>query len=583
MTVPRQSLLKAPASPAGSLLARIFPIVGQLAGYKLGWVRLDIRAGLSVAAVALPSAIAYPAIANLPVEVGLYAAILPAVGYALFGSSRQLMVGPDTATTLMLGAALLQLGIAGAEDRVAAAAALALLTGVLCVLAGFLRFGLIANFLSRPVLVGFLAGVALDLLVGQINRFTGVRAEGVGLIAPLIDYASKIGQTHLPTLLTGLGLFALLRALRAAVPGFPAPLAAIVVGGVVALAANLPGHGVTVVGSIQAALPTPGLRWPTAVGLNDLVLAALGILVVSFGSGIVTARSFGAKNHYDVDGDRELIGFGAANVASGLFGGFPVTSSDSRTAVNDAVGGKTQIAALVSAVALFGVIFLLGDALAYLPVAALGAILASAAIDLIDVRALASLWRMSRVEFLVAIVTIVGVVRFGVLNGVILAVAATLIHLLWLSSHPRDALLGRIAGRDGLYKLHTHPDAQPVPGLVIYLVQAGLVFFNADHVKKRILEIVDAQAAPPVWFILDAGAVSQLDTTAVAALEDVHAALHEHGIAFAIADLHSRPRAMIERSGLGDRIGQAMLFESTDGAVAAFEARTARQSAAGRS
>src|SRR5262245_24592083 len=174
---------------ASSFLVRIFPIVGQLATYQLAWLRLDVRAGLSVAAVALPTAIAYPAIANLPVEVGLYAAILPPIGYALFGSSRPLMVGPDTATTLMLAAALLQLGVVGAEQRVTAAAALALLTGALCVLAGFLRFGMIANFLSRPVLVGFLAGVALDLLVGQIYRFTGVRAEGVGLVAPLIDYA----------------------------------------------------------------------------------------------------------------------------------------------------------------------------------------------------------------------------------------------------------------------------------------------------------------------------------------------------------------------------------------------------------
>jgi high affinity sulfate transporter 1 len=561
---------------ADSFLSRIFPIVGQLTTYRSAWLKADVRSGVSVAAVALPTAIAYPAIADLPVEVGLYAAILPAVGYALFGSSRQLMVGPDTATTLVLAAALLQLGVVGAEQRIAAAAALALLTGALCLLAGFMRLGMIANFLSRPVLLGFLAGVSLSLLVGQIRRLTGVRIEADGLLRPLVEYANKIEQTHLPTLLTGVGLFLLLRILRWLAPAFPGPLVAVVAGGLVALVANLPGHGVAVVGAIRAELPTPDFRWPTGPGLNDLLLAALGILLVSFSSGIVTARSFGAKNHYDVDGNRELVGFGAANVASGLFGGFPVSSSDSRTAVNDAVGGKTQVAGLVSAAALFGAIFLLGDALAYLPAAALGAVLASAAIDLVDVRAFLVLWRMNRVELLLAIVTVFGVTIFGVLNGVILAVAATLVHLLWLASHPRDALLGRVPDRDGLFKLHTTPEARPVPGLIIYLVQASVVFFNADYIKKRILAIAVERSEPIAWFILDAGAISHLDTTAVAALEDARAGLVQRGIAFGIADLHSRPRDIVERSGLGDSIGRAMLFESIEAAVAAFEARTLR-------
>jgi sulfate permease, SulP family len=317
----------------------------------------------------------------------------------------------------------------------------------------------------------------------------------------------------------------------------------------------------------------PELRWPEGVAIDDLFLAAFGILLVSFGSGIITARSFGAKNHYEVDGDRELIGFGAANIASGLFGGFPVTSSDSRTAVNDAVGGKTQVAGLVSAAALAGMVLFVGGTFAYLPVAALGAVLASAAVDLIDVHAFSKLWRLSRFEFLLAIATALGVVTFGVLNGVLLAVAATLAHLLWLFAQPRDALLGCLAGRDGLVKLHHHPDARPVKGLTIYLVQASLVFFNADHIKHRIFEIVDSLPEAPEWFILDASAINHLDTSAVEALDDVWTGLAKRGIKFGVADLHRLPRDMIQRSGLGDRIGRDMYFHTAEAALAAFQAR----------
>jgi len=550
---------------------RAVPLMGQLTGYNRAWLGPDLLAGLSVAAVALPAAIAYPSIADLPVQVGLYAAILPAVGYALFGPSRQLMVGPDTATTIMLASALLQLGVAGVDARLAATAALALLAGLLCLLAGLLRFGFIANFLSRPVLLGFLAGVALTLIVGQIKRLTGVSIEASGLLRPLLELAGKLGDIHAPTLAVGLGLFGLLRLLRWYKPRFPGPVAAILIGGVVTVTADLPHHGVAVVGTVRATLPSLQFSWPSGVALDDLLLAAVGIMLVSFVSGIVTARSFAAKNRYSVDANLELLGFGAANIASGLFGGFPVTGSDSRTAVNDAVGGKTQVVGLVAAATLLFTIFFIGDVLAYIPIAALGAVLASAAVDLIDVRGLVALWRLSRIEFLVALVTLIGVVAVGVLHGVVLAVAVTLAHLLWLTSQPRDALLGRFPDRSGLYKLHNNPEARPIPGLIIYLVQAGIVFFNADYVKQRIREIVEQHAGPAKWFILDASAINHLDITAVEVLEDVRSMLAERSVAFGIAELHTRPRTIVEASGLADRMGRKMLFESSEEAVTAFQ------------
>lgn len=550
---------------------RLLPILGQLAGYRREWLATDLLAGLSVTAVALPTAIAYPAIAELPVEAGLYAAIFPAVGYALFGASRQLMVGPDTGTTIVIAAALAQLGLAGSEDRAAAAAVLALLVGALCVLAGLLRFGFIANFLSRPVLLGFLAGVAVSLIIGQIRRLSGVTIESGGLLRPIVELASKLDQLHVPTLLTSLTLLVALRVLRWRVPRFPGPLAAIAVGMMIAYALDLPRLGVAVTGVIGAGLPMPAIRWPASTELDELMLAAFGIVLVSFGSGIITARSFGAKNHYDVDGNEELIGFGAANLFSGLFGGFPVTGSDSRTAVNDAVGGRTQIAGLVSAAALLGMILFLGELFAWLPVPVLGAILVSAAIDLVNIRAFALLWRMNRVEFSVALFAALGVVVFGVLTGVALAVAATLAHVLWLASTPRYALLGRREGKDGLYKLHVYPDARPIRGLTIYLLESGLFFFNADYVKSRMLQVAATCSEGVRWLVLDASAVNYLDATAVDALEDLRVDLSNRGIEFGIASMHSLPRRMLERSGLAERIGRHMLFETAATAAAAFE------------
>jgi MFS superfamily sulfate permease-like transporter len=278
------------------------------------------------------------------------------------------------------------------------------------------------------------------------------------------------------------------------------------------------------------------------------------------------------KAHRDVDADKELFGFGAANIASGLFGGFPVTASDSRTAVNYVVGGKTQLTALVAAGALAIAVLAIGNVFAYLPTAVLGAILVSAAIDLIDLAELRLLYRISRAEFAFAILTLLGVVIVGVLQGVFIAIAATLAHLIWAASRPRFALLGRIAGRPGLYKLHRYPEAEPIPGLTLVVLQAGLVFFNADYVKRRLLKIANATRATDKWFVLDAAAVNVLDSTGIDALEEVRAHLAGRGVLFGLADLNYRSRQKIERAGLRDRLDKQMLFSSAEAAAEAYEA-----------
>ena len=548
------------------------PILAQLRGYEIGWLKSDLAAGLSVAAVSLPSAIAYPAIAGLPTEVGFYATIFSLIGYALFGASRQLMIGPDTATCIMLASVLATLGVADSADRVTVTIALCLLVGVVCVLAGVLRLGFLANFLSRPMLVGFLAGISISLIIGQIKRLTGVSIETDGLVRPLVSLASQLNVVHGLTLATGLLTLVALRVLRRAVPGLPAPLLVILVGVGASVAFDLQSHGVAVVGALPQvtfALGVPRLSDATDPSLYG---GALAIALVGFGSGIVTARSFARKSHATLDADKELFGFGAANFASGLFGGFPVSASDSRTAVNYAIGGKTQVAALIAAASVAFAVLFIAHFLAHLPTAILGAILVSAAIDLIDLKEMRALYRISRIEFVFAILTLLGVVIVGVLQGVFIAISATLGSMVWATSHPRLALLGRIPGSAGLYKLHRYPEAGAIPGLTIVVLEAPLVFFNAEFVKRRLLKIANASRDDVTWFVLDAAAVNALDSSGVEILEDLRAQLQSRGVTFCISDLNSRARRVLDGSGLGERIGRDFIFASAEAAAVAFVA-----------
>jgi high affinity sulfate transporter 1 len=549
-----------------------WPTVAKLRGYRPAWLHRDLMAGLAIAAVGLPSAIAYPAIAGLPPQMGIYSSIVPLIGYALFGSSRKLIVGPDAGTMIVLAAVLASLAPASAGERATLAAAIAGIVGILCLIASFLRLGIVASILSRPILLGFMSGISISILVGQIGRFTGVKIESEGLFRPIAELAGKLGEVNLPTLALGVGAFVLLRVLAWRLPRFPSPLIVIVLAIACSAGLDLPARGVAVVGRIPPGLPTFALPQPTGASLSDLLLGAGAVLLVSFGAGIVTARSFGAKTGEAVDANRELIGFGAANISAGLFGGIPVSASDSRTAINTAMGGKTQLAGIVAALTLAVGVLYLTDPLSLLPRAALGAILASAAVGLIDIRALADLWRINRVEFGFAMIGMAGAIGLGVLKGVIIAVAATLAYVLLKELRPRDAMLGRIPGRDGFYKLHRHPDARPIPGMAICLLQGNLLFFNVEYVKDRFEEIAAELPAGTRWLILDASAVAQIDTTAATMLDEVHDWLAARGIALGVAELHNEPRTLLERSGTLARLGPGMVFDDLEDARAMAEA-----------
>jgi high affinity sulfate transporter 1 len=554
------------------------PVLAGLAGYRPGWLVRDIPAGLAIAAVGLPSAIAYPAIAGLPAETGLYASIAPLVAYAIFGPSRQLIVGPDAATITVMAAVLATMPGLAAADRAGAAATLALIVGGMYLGARLLGLGVLATFLSRPILVGFFAGISLSILIGQIGRVTGLSIDAEGLVAPLIEAASEVTAIHWPSFLLAVAMFAVLQAAQMVRAPIPGPVIVVLLALLLSAALDLGAHGVRVVGDIPPGVPALALPPPGAMPLDRLLLGAAAIFLVSFAAGVVTARSFGARGGYPVDTDREMVGFGAANIAAGLFGAFPITASDSRTAVNTSVGGRSQLAGVVAALALLATVLYLRPALALLPVPALGAILIAAALSLIDVEALRAIWRISRMEFVFALIALWGAVSLGVLNGVIVAISATFAYLLHKMMYPRDALLGRVPGRDGFYKLHRTPEARSVPGLEIFLIEGSVLFFNAERVQARIRAVAGELPAGAGWLVLDASAIAQVDSTAAAMLVEVRAELAGRGVALGLAELHAEVRGLLDRAGLLAAVGPDMVFDDLDDALRAFLARGATTS-----
>lgn len=550
---------------------RLFPGLNNFRGITRDSARRDVMAGLSVAAVALPVGLAYAAMMGVPPVAGLWAAIAGMLGYALFGSSRTLVVGPDTATCTLIAATLTGMALTSPEDRLVAATGIALTVGVGCLIARVLRLGVLANLLSRPVLIGYMAGVAITLAVSQMSGLTGVGLRNTGLVHPFLELSRRVQEIQIPTLILGLASCALLLGVKHWRPTWPGPILLVVGGCLLSWLFDFPSLGIAVVGEVPAGLP--GISLPVRLeGVDSMLLGAAGVLVVSFSSGIVTARSFAARTGEHVDPNRELVGFGAANVAAGLFQGFVVTGADSRTAVGLVAGGSSPLVSVSAAVALAIVVGLLSAPLYWLPQAVLSAILLLAAASLFDVKAFMRLARISRIELAFGVLAAVGVVGFGVLQGVAVSVGATLLYAMYVSGNPRDALLGRLPGEYVLGKLHLNPDAQPVPGVVIWLFESSVWFFNADAFRRRAREVME-QAGDATWFVLDAEAMTQADADAVEALYELKRELDERDITMLVAGGHGQFRMALERSGLVKKIGRDNIFGSPEQAVEAIERR----------
>jgi high affinity sulfate transporter 1 len=567
-----------PTEPHRTMLSRYTPLpyriapgLQALSHYRFRTDFLpDCIAGISVATVALPVAVAYAQLAGFDAHVGLYSCILPPIAYALFGTSRQLIVNPDAAVCAMIAAAIAPMAAGDRELYHSLSVTLAAMTGLLCIAASFFRLGGLVDFLSRPILVGYLNGIAISILLGQIGKLLGFAVESGRIIPRLIEVASKLPQTHLPTFAVGFGTLAALLLMRRFVPRLPAALVSTILAGVAVKVLDLEHSGVAVLGSVPAGLPALRLPQVPYDQLPGLLATAAGLALVLFSSGMATARSFAVKNRYDIDADRELTAFGAANIAAALSQGFAVTGADSRTAMADSAGGRTQVTGLVAATTIALILLFFTQPLQYVPLAALGAVLVSAAMSLFDLPTLRQIWALNRNELALSVITTLGVAAFGAIEAILLAVGLALAGFVRQISRPRDEVLGTVPGFPGLHSIERHPGARTYPGLIIYRFDSPLTFFNAAYFKQRVLAKAEAAGADLKWFVLDAIPISHFDVTGWYTVRELRLDFEARGIRLIMAGRKTEVLDWLRRVGLYRPEHEEMIFPTLRQAIKAY-------------
>jgi high affinity sulfate transporter 1 len=525
--------------------------------YQPAWLRGDVIAGMTVWAVLVPESLAYASIAGVSPVVGLYAAPAALLLYAAFGSSRHLVVGPMSATAA-LSAAIVADVVAPTDDAFAIiTVALALVSGMIALAAGLLRLGFVANFISEPVLKGFIIGLALTIIAGQLPKLFGVEGGEGNFFEKIWALLGNLGETNLPTLLLGLACLGIVIGLKELVPVVPGSLVVVVVGILAVMLLGLDERGVSIVGEIQSGLPPIGLP---DVGINDylaLAAPALGVVLIGFAEGLGAAKTYAARHHYEVDPNRELVGLGAANAASGLVSGMVVNGSLSKTAVNGGAGAKSQVSGLVAAALTVLTLLILTGLFESLPEATLAAVVIAAVVELVDIRALADLYRLytrrlgriyglaARADFLGAMAAMLGVLFFDTLPGLVIGVAVSILLILYRSSRPNVATLGR--DPTGFFvDMVRNPDAAAVSGLAILRPEAALFFVNIEHVRARIRSAAAEQGIRGV--ILDLQTVPDVDVTAVRVLAETAEDLRRSGVRFALARDIGQVRDLVQRA-----------------------------------
>ncbi|ABZ00293.1 TPA: SulP family inorganic anion transporter [Pseudomonas putida] len=550
-------------------LSRWLPGLANLLHYRREWFHADMQAGLSVAAIQIPIAIAYAQIVGLPPQYGLYACVLPMMVYALIGSSRQLMVGPDAATCAMIAGAVAPLAMGDPQRIAELSVIVTVLVGVMLIAAGLARAGFIASFFSRPILIGYLNGIGLSLIAGQLSKVVGFKIEGDGFILSLINFFQRLGEIHWVTLIIGLAALGLLIWLPRRYPRLPAALTVVALFMLLVGLFGLDRFGVAILGPVPAGIPK--LAWPHSnlAEMKSLLRDALGIATVSFCSAMLTARSFAARHGYAINANHEFVALGVSNLAAGISQGFAISGADSRTAVNDMVGGKSQLVGIIAALVIALILLFFTAPMAWIPQAALGAVLLMAGWGLIDIKSLGRIRRLSRFEFWLCLLTTAGVLGLGVLPGIVFAVTLAILRLLYSIYQPTDAVLGWLPGTEGQVDIRKFKDARTVPGLVVYRFDDAILFFNADYFKMRLLEAVQSQNQPKA-VLFDAEAVTSIDVSGIAALREVRDTLAAQGIFFAIARARGTFLRMLVRSGMAREMEDKLLFGSVRAGIRAY-------------
>jgi high affinity sulfate transporter 1 len=555
---------------AEPLLTRAMPVAGELPRYRAPSARRDLVAGVTVAALAIPSAMAYAEVAGVSPVNGLYALLLPTVAYVLLGSSRQLVIGPEGSISTLVAAAILPLAVVGSGDAAELAAMLALLVAACFALAWILRLGWIADYFSRPVLIGYIHGVAVILVIGQLGKLLGLSIDARDPLSQLWEIARELGDISGATIVLGAVALAILLVLGRVMPRLPAALLIVAAAIALSWALDLQDHGIAVVGPIPAGLPSFDLPSPAWEDVVHLVPAAIGIFLVAFADEILTARSFAGKHNQNVRASQELLAMGAANAAAGVTQGFSIGASGSRTAVNDDMGARSQIAGVFAAASVLMILLFLTEPVQYLPKAVLGAVIISAAIGLVDLNAWRSLAAVDHTEVAIAGVTTGCFVVFGVLQALAVAVGLSVIDTVRRSARPHDAVLGWVDRLGRYADVSLHRSATVTPGVVVYRLDDRLFFANARYFKGRVREAIRAARTPVSWLVVDAEAITHADSTGLEALEELAEDLRRDEITLAVARLRTRMQDDFELAGLTEAIGSQHFYPTVRAAVEAF-------------
>ena len=560
------------AKTSNSLLIQM-PGLRKLLTYRRQWLRGDVLAGLTVAAYLIPQCMAYGELAGVQPVAGLWAILPPMVIYAIFGSSPQLSIGPESSTAVMTAVAIAPLAAARSETYISLAALLAMIMGLVCIAGYVAKLGFLADLLSKPVLIGYMAGIALIMIGGQIGKIAKIDIDANAFFEQIGEFLSKLSLAHTPTLILSIAVLLFLFTLQHRFPNAPIPLIAVLLSTAVVALFNLDDRGVAIVGEIPAGLPQFALPRLSFPDLSSLVAAAVGISIVGYSDNVLTARAFANRNNYKIDANQELLALGVANFSNGLMQGFPVSSSGSRTVIGDSLGSKSQLYSLVAMVAVIIVLLFLRPILASFPKAALGAIVIYAATKLIEVAEFIRLYRFRRSEFILAIATTIAVLATDILVGVGIAVSLSVIELFYRVARPHDAVLGTVPDLAGLHDIEDWEGATTIPGLLMYRYDAPLCFANAENFKQRTLEAIEAEITPVEWLVLNMEANVEIDITAIDMLAELRDELATKSITFAMARVKQDLYLDLERAGFLQNIQAEHIYPTLHTAIAAFENR----------
>jgi high affinity sulfate transporter 1 len=553
------------------------PGVRELRGYRRSWLGRDLAAGAVLTALLVPQGMAYAELAGLPAITGLYTSITCLLAYAVFGPSRILVLGPDSSLGPMIAATVLPLVAAGGDPgrAVALASMLALLVGVVMVVAAWAGLGFVADLLSKPTMVGYINGLALTILIGQLPKLLGFSVDADGLLQEVAGFVRGVADGEVVPAAATVGIVGvvLVLVLQRWLPKVPAVLVMVVLAIAATTLFDLGSRGVGLVGELPQGFPPltfPGVAWSD---LGLLVGGALAIALVALADTISTASAFAERTGQEVRGNQEMSGIGAANIAAGLFQGFPVSTSASRTAVAERAGARSQLTGVTGAVLILLMILLLPGLFRNLPDAALAAVVVTAALSLADLPAMARLWRQRKVEFALSVAALAGVALLGVLPGIAIAVGLSILNVFRHAWLPYQTTLGLVDGVAGYHDVRSYPAARRLPGLVIYRFDAPLLFANAKTFRDEIRTLARSEPAPH-WIVVAAEPVTDVDTTAADMLLDLDRLLDEHGQALVFAELKDPVRRKLERYGLTRVIEPRHFFPTVEAAVETFRART---------